>query len=231
MFDEESEDGEEKQDENLISYLTSSEQLKNWIAKISNEEMNPYVFNTNTNCMYADCYNEDNGQLSNVVIYEGELEEMIVENVKKEHNTFSVLKKEEVTISLRGKHKEISVAKESEIDMFYKSNQAEICIVEEEKIAHGKLVQSVSIKDKDENAEAKDDRHSDIMLLKYEEEIKLQKMKEQLINAQWRDEMLKANEYQEKDLETETSNETKESQCFEIKILCMFAGEKNKGER
>ena len=115
--------------------------------------------------------------------------------------------------------------------MFYKSNQVGICIVEEEKIAHVKLVQSVSIKDKEENAEVEDDRNSDIMLLKYEEEIRLQKMKEQLINAKWRDEMLKENEYQEKDLETETSNETKESQCFEIKIFCMFASEKNKGER
>ena len=29
----------------------------------------------------------------------------------------------------------------------------------------------------------------------------------------------------------ERTNKTKESQCFEIKILCMFVGEKNKGER
>ena len=43
--------------------------------------------------------------------------------------------------------------------------------------------------------------------------------------------MLKASKYQGKDLKTETSSKTKRSQCFEIKILCMFAGEKNKGER
>ena len=65
------------------------------------------------------------------------------------------------------------------------------------------------------------------MLLKYEEEIKLQKMKEQLMNAQREDEMLKANKYQREDLKTETSSKANRSQCF-TNDYCMFTGDMNK---
>jgi hypothetical protein len=58
---------------------------------------------------------------------------------------------------------------------------------------------------------------------------KLQKRKEQLRNAQWEDEMLKASEYLGEDLKTETSSEAKRSQCFKSDILCMSAGTMNEG--
>ena len=48
FFDEEGEDGKKRQDEDLVSYLTSSEQHENWIAKTSNEKMKSYVFNSDT---------------------------------------------------------------------------------------------------------------------------------------------------------------------------------------
>jgi len=51
------------------------------------------------------------------------------------------------------------------------------------------------------------------------------KRKEQLMNAQWEDEMLKAREYLEEDLKTGASRETKRSQCFLTDVVCMFAGE------
>ena len=96
FFDEEGEDGKKRQDEDLVSYLTSSEQPEDWIAKTSNEKKESYVFNINT------CG-----------------------------------------------------------------------------------------------------------------------------NVEWKDEMLKANEYQREDLKTETSSKAKKSKCFETNTLCVFTSTKN----
>ena len=51
--------------------------------------------------------------------------------------------------------------------------------------------------------------------------------KEQPMNPQWEDEILKASGYQGEDLKFEASSEAKRSQCFETDILCMFAGTMN----
>ena len=63
FFDEESEDGKERQDEGLVSYLTSSEQPEDWIDKTSNEEMKSYVSNINTcgNVEWQDEMLKENG--------------------------------------------------------------------------------------------------------------------------------------------------------------------------
>ena len=44
-------------------------------------------------------------------------------------------------------------------------------------------------------------------------------MKEQLMNAQGEDEMLKESEYRGEELKTETSSEAKRSQCFKTNIV------------
>jgi len=54
---------------------------------------------------------------------------------------------------------------------------------------------------------------------------KLQKMKEKMMNAQLKKEILRINEYLEKDLKTKTSSETKMSHDFKFDHLYMFAGE------
>jgi len=56
---------------------------------------------------------------------------------------------------------------------------------------------------------------------------RLQKRKEQLVNAQCEEEILKARECVREVLEIEASSETKRSQCFETDILCVLAGTKN----
>ena len=56
---------------------------------------------------------------------------------------------------------------------------------------------------------------------------KLQKRKEQLMNAQWKEEIFKARECLREVLKTEASSETKRSQCFETDILCVLVGTKN----
>ena len=54
---------------------------------------------------------------------------------------------------------------------------------------------------------------------------RLQKKKEKIMNAQWEDEVLKENEYQNEYLMTETLSEDKRSQDLKFDILCMLAGE------
>jgi len=53
---------------------------------------------------------------------------------------------------------------------------------------------------------------------------KLQKKREQLVNSQCKEEILKTNECLGSDLKAEASSEAKRSQCFKSDILCMFAG-------
>ena len=47
--------------------------------------------------------------------------------------------------------------------------------------------------------------------------------KEQMINAQLKEKLLRINEYLEKDLKTENSSETKRSHDFKSDKFCMFA--------
>ena len=54
---------------------------------------------------------------------------------------------------------------------------------------------------------------------------RLQKKKEQVMKAQWQDEILKSSECLGEYLKSESSSESKRSQCFKTDILCMFAGE------
>ena len=54
---------------------------------------------------------------------------------------------------------------------------------------------------------------------------RLQKKKEQIINAQWEDEVLKENEYHDEYLINETLSEAKRSQYLKSNILCMLAAE------
>ena len=55
----------------------------------------------------------------------------------------------------------------------------------------------------------------------------IQRRKEQLMNAQYEEEILKERECLRKVLKTKSSSETKRSQCFETNILCMSIGTKN----
>ena len=64
--------------------------------------------------------------------------------------------------------------------------------------------------------------HIEVMM-----ELLQQEKKEQLMNPQWEDEILKASGYQGEDLKIEASSEAKRSQCFEIDILCIFASTMN----
>ena len=69
-----------------------------------------------------------------------------------------------------------------------------------------------------EREKAEMEVHIEVMM-----ELLQQEKKEQLMNPQWEDEILKASGYQGEDLKIEASSEAKRSQCFEIDILCMFA--------
>ena len=46
-----------------------------------------------------------------------------------------------------------------------------------------------------------------------------------MMHAQWKDEILKVNKYQDEDVMAETSSEAKRSHDLKYDILCMFAGE------
>ena len=56
---------------------------------------------------------------------------------------------------------------------------------------------------------------------------KLQGRREQLMNARYEEEILKARECLMEFLKTEASSETKRSQCFKYDILCVIIGIKN----
>ena len=55
----------------------------------------------------------------------------------------------------------------------------------------------------------------------------IQRRREQLMNAQYEEEILKARECLMEVLKTEASSETKRSQCFETDILCVLTSTKN----
>ena len=71
-----------------------------------------------------------------------------------------------------------------------------------------------------------DQRCGFLMKIKLKQD-KLQRRREQLMNAQYEEEILKARECLKEVLKTEASREAKRSQCFETDILCVFAGTMN----
>ena len=73
-----------------------------------------------------------------------------------------------------------------------------------------------------EREKAEMEVHIEVMM-----ELLQQEKKEQLMNPQWEDEILKASGYQGEELKIEASSEAKRSQYFKSDILCMFAGETN----
>lgn len=175
FFDEESEDEKERQDDDLMSCLISSGQLEDLVVKTPNGSMESYVFNTNECCVNAGYFSDEEGKLSKTIIKKKRPEVVLVDSMKEEYNKYSVMRENEIQTSHRIKQTQNFVIKEGETEMSCIGNLAEGVTSKKGKVVSAKNKEKLTVESSQGKGQllkiVRDKEHSNIILLKCEEEI------------------------------------------------------------
>ena len=177
FFDEENENKKERQDDDLVSYLTSSRQPEDLVVKTPNGSMEFYVFNINECCVNVGYFSVEEGRLFETVLKKKRPKVVLVDSMKEEQRRYSIMKESEIQTSHRIKQIQSFVIKEGETEMTCIGNLVEGVTLKKGKVVSAKNKEKLTIESSQRKGQllkiARDKEHSNIILLKCEEEIRV----------------------------------------------------------